>query len=97
MTPSRAVLRACAVSGGLLVSSPAWAHDGTGLAGGFQSGFGHPFGGIDHMLAMISVGLWGAFLGRPLVVLLPVVFPLVMVVGAALGMFGAGYLLDHLE
>ena len=48
----------------------------------------HPFGGLDHLLAMISVGLWGAFLGRPLIHALPVVFPVVMVVGAALGMFG---------
>ena len=40
------------------------------------------------MLAMVSVGLWGAFLGRPLIYLLPIIFPLVMVAGAALGMLG---------
>jgi urease accessory protein len=39
---------------------------GTGLAGGFASGFNHPLAGFDHFLAMVSVGLWGAFLGRPL-------------------------------
>jgi len=64
------------------------AHAGTGLPGGIAQGFMHPFGGLDHLLAMISVGLWGAFLGRPLIHALPVVFPVVMVVGAALGMFG---------
>jgi len=64
------------------------AHTGTGLPGGFVQGFAHPFGGLDHLLAMVSVGLWGAFLGRPLIYALPVVFPVVMVVGAALGMFG---------
>ncbi|MGE7137542.1 HupE/UreJ family protein [Luteibacter sp. NPDC031894] len=66
----------------------AMAHAGTGLAGGFTAGFAHPFGGWDHLLAMVSVGLWGAFLGDPLVYRLPVVFPGLMVVGAILGMAG---------
>jgi len=70
----------------LLLGSSADAHVGTGLAGGFASGFEHPFTGIDHLLAMISVGLWGAFLGRPLIYALPVIFPAVMVGGAVLGM-----------
>ncbi len=61
---------------------------GTGLAGGFASGFVHPLGGFDHLLAMVSVGLWGAFLGRPLIVVLPVVFPAVMAIGGALGIAG---------
>jgi urease accessory protein len=42
----------------------------------------------DHLLAMVSVGLWGAFLGRPLIFALPVIFPAVMVAGAMMGMFG---------
>jgi len=71
----------------LLLSNPAAAHMGTGLPGGFVSGFKHPFSGIDHLLAMISVGLWGASLGRPLIYALPVVFPAMMVVGAIMGMF----------
>lgn len=74
----------------LLFAGSASAHVGTGLPGGFVQGFAHPFGGADHLLAMVSVGLWGAFLGRPLIHALPVVFPVVMVVGAALGMFGVG-------
>ena len=48
----------------------------------------HPFTGFDHLLAMVSVGLWGAFLGPPLIQVLPIVFPVVMVGGAALGMLG---------
>lgn len=48
----------------------------------------HPLGGVDHLLAMVAVGLWGAFLGRPLIVVLPVIFPTVMAVGGALGMAG---------
>ena len=70
------------------VPSLAVAHVGTGLPGGIAQGFAHPFGGLDHLLAMVSVGLWGAFLGRPLIVALPIAFPVLMVVGAALGMFG---------
>lgn len=38
------------------------------------------------MLAMVSVGLWGYFLGRPLIYLLPMVFPIMMAVGAGVGM-----------
>ena len=72
-----------------IVSLPVHAHTGTGLAGGFLAGFAHPLSGADHLLAMVSVGLWGAFLGRPLVHVLPVVFPAMMVGGAMLGMFGA--------
>ena len=72
----------------LAYASPAMAHDGTGLAGGFVAGFVHPLSGPDHMLAMISVGLWGAFLGRPLVYALPMIFPTVMVIGAGMGMAG---------
>lgn len=72
----------------LTMPATAMAHDGTGLAGGFGAGFIHPLAGLDHVLAMVSVGLWGAFLGRPLVALLPMLFPAMMVVGGALGMLG---------
>src|SRR5215469_6917297 len=65
----------------------AYAHSGAGLAGGFQAGFKHPFSGSDHLLAMVLVGIWGAFLGRPLIYALPVTFPVMMVGGAILGMF----------
>lgn len=70
----------------LAVAAPAFAHSGTGLAGGFTSGFVHPLSGFDHLLAMVSVGLWGAFLGRPLIIALPVIFPALMAVGGVLGM-----------
>jgi urease accessory protein len=69
--------------------TPAYAHTGTGLPGGFESGFSHPFTGCDHLLAMVSVGIWGAFLGRPLIYALPVIFPGMMVSGAILGMLSA--------
>ena len=81
---------AAAVLGGVsgLIAMPTSAHASTGLSGGFASGFVHPLSGFDHLLAMVSVGLWGAFLGRPLIYSLPVIFPLMMVCGAAIGMFG---------
>lgn len=71
-----------------LIPVAAEGHQGTGLPGGFVSGFLHPLSGPDHMLAMVSVGLWGAFLGRPLIYLLPMIFPAMMVVGGAVGMAG---------
>lgn len=72
----------------LIVASLAWAHTDHGEAGGFVEGFTHPFTGLDHMLAMLAVGLWGAQLGLPAVWMLPVAFPMVMAVGGMLGMMG---------
>lgn len=74
----------------LLVSlgEPALAHSGEGHSGGFISGFLHPIFGWDHVVAMVAVGLWGAVLGSPAIWILPIVFPLVMAFGAALGILG---------
>lgn len=72
----------------LLLANAAIAHEGEGFAGGFVSGLLHPLFGWDHVLAMVAVGLWGAFLGNPAIWLLPVVFPLVMALGGAAGVAG---------
>lgn len=72
----------------LLAGAPTWAHEGEGLSGGFVSGFLHPLFGPDHVVAMIAVGLWGAFLGAPAIWVLPIVFPLVMAFGGVLGVLG---------
>lgn len=66
----------------------AFAHAGEGFQGGFVSGLLHPLFGWDHVVAMVAVGLWGAILGRPALWVLPIVFPLVMAVGAAMGIAG---------
>ncbi len=66
----------------------AHAHSGAGAVGGFVSGFTHPLLGADHIVAMVAVGLWGAFLGRKAAWLLPVIFPTVMAFGGALGVLG---------
>jgi urease accessory protein len=68
----------------ILLPEIALAHEG-GVAGGLVSGFTHPIFGLDHVAAMVAVGLWGAFLGQPAIWLLPVVFPLVMAFGGLLG------------
>ena len=69
-------------------AGPAGAHTGEGLQGGLVSGLTHPLFGWDHVVAMVAVGLWGAFLGRPAIWILPVVFPVVMALGGALGVRG---------
>ena len=72
----------------MLCIPSAYAHEGNGPTGGFISGFLHPLFGWDHVIAMVAVGLWGAFLGAPAIWILPVVFPLVMAFGGALGVMG---------
>lgn len=85
MTPKQSLLMLLCLS---LTATAAWAHEAAGLAGGFSSGFLHPLLGWDHVVAMVAVGLWGAFLGSPAIWALPVVFPLVMAFGGALGVMG---------
>ena len=72
----------------LLCAQPAFAHPQKGEAAGFLTGFRHPISGLDHVLAMVAVGLWGAQLGAPAIWLLPVAFPLVMAFGGMLGLMG---------
>jgi urease accessory protein len=72
----------------LLLPLTTLAHVEGGAAGGFLSGFGHPVSGLDHVLAMVAVGLWGAQLGAPAIWLLPVAFPIMMAFGGLLGLSG---------
>ena len=77
------------VAAGLLLAPlTALAHVEGGAAGGFLSGFSHPISGLDHVLAMVAVGLWGAQLGAPAIWLLPVAFPIMMAFGGLLGLSG---------
>jgi urease accessory protein len=71
----------------LLLAAPALGHTGSST-GGFLGGFAHPLFGPDHVVAMVAVGLWGAFLGAPAIWLLPIVFPLVMAFGGVIGILG---------
>jgi urease accessory protein len=69
-------------------SSAASAHAESGQATGLLTGLLHPVSGLDHVLAMVAVGLWGAQLGAPAIWLLPVTFPMVMALGGVLGLLG---------
>jgi len=69
-------------------ASPVLAHIQQGQAVGFVTGLEHPWSGLDHVLAMIAVGLWGAQLGNPALWILPVTFPMIMAMGAMMGLLG---------
>lgn len=71
----------------ILVLSPtlAFAHTGVGDTAGFFHGFDHPIGGIDHILAMVAVGVFAAVLGGRALWLVPLSFVAMMLVGFALG------------
>jgi urease accessory protein len=71
-----------------LMAAPAEAHIRQSEASGFLSGLAHPVSGLDHIIAMVAVGLWGAQLGAPAIWLLPVTFPMVMAFGGFLGLIG---------
>jgi len=79
----------------LASASPALAHTGIGDTSGFLHGFSHPLGGIDHVLAMVAVGLYAAMLGGWALWLVPATFITVMALGGAPGM--AGYPLPYTE
>src|ERR1044072_5778403 len=81
------LLRVAGISAALIFAAPAFAHTGEGT-GGFLAGLAHPVFGLDHVVAMVAVGLWGAFLGAPAIWLLPIVFSLVMALGGVLGILG---------
>ncbi len=83
-----AATRTFALALALAAAAPAWAHTEVQGAGGFAAGLLHPLAGLDHLLAMVAVGIWGAFLGRPLIWALPVAFPMLMVAGGVLGIAG---------
>jgi urease accessory protein len=72
----------------LLQAETAFAHAQQGAAAGLLAGLAHPVSGLDHVLAMVAVGLWGAQLGAPAIWLLPVAFPLMMAIGGMLGLMG---------
>jgi urease accessory protein len=71
-----------------LAGSPAFAHIGHGQTETLSTGFFHPLGGIDHVLAMVAVGLYAASLGGAAIWLIPATFVGTMVVGGALGYAG---------
>jgi urease accessory protein len=82
-------MKRIALAGALaLVATPALAHVGTGAHFSALTGFEHPFGGLDHVAAMVAVGLWSALGGGRRVWIWPVAFVSAMIGGALLGHAG---------
>src|SRR5258706_6555822 len=74
-----------------LLPSLAQAHPGMpGHTHSFTSGFSHPLTGLDHICAMVAVGLWAAQRGGGARWLVPLTFVSIMVIGGILGMGGVG-------
>ena len=72
----------------LAVASPALAHTGVGSVHGFTAGLMHPLTGIDHLLAMVAVGLWAGLVGGRARFAYPLAFVAMMLVAGIWGMSG---------
>jgi urease accessory protein len=81
---------AAAVLGLALMPGAAFAHTGVMPHDhtGFTAGLMHPLSGIDHLAAMVAVGLWAASLGNRAMLIVPAAFMAAMVAGAAIGWMG---------
>ncbi len=87
---ARQVLWTAVVAAGPWLPRAAEAHTYGAAGAGFLHGLGHPLGGLDHLLAMVAVGLWAAQIGGRALWLVPAAFVAMMLVGGALGMAGIG-------
>jgi urease accessory protein len=74
----------------VLIPTAAFAHSGIGHTHGFIAGFTHPLGGLDHLLAMVTVGIFAWQLGGRALWLVPASFVLAMAAGGTLGSNGFG-------
>lgn len=73
----------------LLVPTTAMAHSGhSHEMSGFMSGLAHPVGGLDHLLAMVAVGIWAAFMGGKAQWGVPAAFVVTMLLGGLLAVSG---------
>jgi len=76
------------IAAGTLLPTFAYAHVGAGEASGFMHGLTHPLIGLDHICAMVAVGLWATQMGGRSVWVVPLTFVSLMALGGALGMMG---------
>ena len=53
-----------------------------------MTGFAHPMGGLDHLLAMVAIGLWAASMGGRALWAIPAVFVMTMLLGGGLAVAG---------
>ena len=91
MTRVRITAGGIAALGVMTCAETASAHTQPGGAAGLLAGLAHPVSGLDHVLAMVAVGLWGAQLGAPAIWVLPVAFPMTMALGGMLGLMGVPF------
>ena len=85
--PTRIIASAAVM--GFALATPAFAHTGVGAhSHGFAAGFLHPLMGLDHMLAMLGIGIWAVQLGKRATWLVPAAFVAVMIAGAGLARSG---------
>ncbi|MFG1302404.1 HupE/UreJ family protein [Xanthobacter sp. V3C-3] len=83
------ILRTAGAAAALtLLPQLAFAHTGVGAVHGFNAGFAHPMGGLDHLLAMVTVGIFAYQLGGRALWAVPATFVALMAVGGALGISG---------
>lgn len=75
-----------------MLSTSASAHTGAGGLHGFAGGFIHPWLGVDHLLAMLAIGLWAAKAGGRSLWLLPSSFMMAMAAGALLNFAGLSFI-----
>lgn len=71
-----------------LASTPAFAHTGAGPVDGLMHGLMHPLTGLDHILAMVAVGLWAGLVGGKARIAYPAAFVTTMALAGAWGMAG---------
>lgn len=72
----------------LLIPTALLAHTGVGFTGSFMNGFLHPLGGLDHLLAMVAVGVWATQQNRSAKWAVPAAFVAFMMAGAWMGYNG---------
>ena len=69
-------------------ATSASAHTGAGATGGLMAGIGHPIGGLDHVLAMVAVGVLAMQMGGRAMGFVPAAFVFAMIGGGVLGVMG---------
>jgi urease accessory protein len=83
------IVRAGSAVALVAIATPALAHTGTEPhAHGFLAGLVHPLGGLDHLLAMIAVGIWSSLAAGRRVWIIPAIFVAAMLAGAGLAQSG---------
>lgn len=82
------VLAIAALAAGSALAHPGHPTSMMNASASLGAGFEHPFSGIDHLLAMLAVGLWAPQNKQRALWVLPLAFPLMMVVGALLAIGG---------